>query len=90
MTKKTKRKLLLIEWVDSHSCGNGWQKLETVESNQEVLHCRSVGWLLVETDDIVVLVPHISGERNTNTRLFCKGDLAIPKRAITRRTKLRT
>ena len=56
-------KLVLIEWVDSHS-GRGWQSLDELKDKAEPLYCRSVGWLVKETRDCKVIVPHISGEKN--------------------------
>ncbi len=75
------KKLVLIEWVDSHS-GKGWQSLDELEGKAEPLFCRSVGWLVKETRDCKVIVPHISGEKNGGIVLQGCGDLAIPKKAI--------
>lgn len=77
-----KRKLLVIEWVDSHAT-NGWRPLDDIAC--EPLHCRSVGWLVGETDQMVVLVASISGEKNGDITLFGCGEIAIPKSAITNR-----
>jgi len=74
-------KLVLIEWLDSHS-GKGWQPLQEIEQNGETVHCRSVGWLLSETGGRKVIVPHISGEKNGGTIPYGCGDLSIPERAI--------
>jgi len=57
-----KMKLFLIEWVDSHS-GRGWQNLDTIEEVCELLHCRSVGWLVKETKNCMTIVSSISGEK---------------------------
>ncbi len=84
----TSRKLLLVEWVDSHS-GKGWQPLDTLAAETGPVYCRSVGWLVSDDNGTLVLVPHISGERNGNIRLFGAGDLAIPHKAIIRRKTLR-
>ena len=83
------RKLLLIEWIDAHSTP-GWQSLDDLAESAEPLHCRSVGWLVSEKNGMVVLAPHISGEKNGNLRLFGSGNLAIPTKAIVRRIVLRT
>jgi len=81
-------KLLMIEWVDSHS-SRGWQDFETIENSAEALYCQSVGWLAAENKDVVSLVPHIAGERNGNQKLQGCGDLTIPKRAIIKTTVLK-
>lgn len=74
-------KLVLVEWVDSHS-GRGWQDLERIEDASEPLYCRSVGWLVSEAGDCKVLVPHLAGEKNGRVALQGSGDLTIPNRAI--------
>ena len=79
-------KLVLIEWVDSHS-GRGWQEIEQLKSASELLYCRSVGWVVSENKNTIVLVPHISGEKNVGIKLCGCGDISIPKRAV---TKIRT
>ena len=71
-------KLVLIEWMDSHS-GRGWQDRDRIESAAQPLYCKSVGWLLKETKDVAVIVPHISGR---DSMIQGCGDLVIPKRAI--------
>lgn len=79
-------KLLLIEWIDSHS-GNGWQPLDTIAKAAHPIHCRSVGWLVTRSADTTVIVAHISGEKNGDLRLFGKGEISIPNVAI---RKMRT
>lgn len=81
------RKLLLVEWMDSHS-GDGWQPLDAIERAAGPVYCRTVGWLVSEKNGTLVLVSSISGEKNENTRLYGSGDMAIPKKAITRRLEL--
>jgi len=85
----SKRKLVVVEWVDSHSqSGGGWSPLDEIETTAEPVHCLSVGWVVAENAGILVIASHISGERNANTRLYGKGDIAIPKRCITKVSKL--
>lgn len=81
-------KLVLIEWEDSHS-GRGWQPMDRIAVAAEPLFCQSVGWLLKETKDCKVIVPHIGGERNGDVMLQGCGDLVIPAKAITKMTVLR-
>jgi hypothetical protein len=75
------KKIVLIEWVDSHS-GRGWQDLESLEASAVPLYCRSVGWLVKETEQCVVIVPHISGEKDGHILLQGCGDITIPTKAI--------
>ena len=80
-------KLLLIEWLDSHS-GEGWQPLQKIEHDGPTIHCRSVGWLLCETKEYKVLVPHISGEGDASAVAWGSGDISIPAKAIVKVTVL--
>ena len=81
-------KLVLIEWLDSHS-GRGWQDMEKFEDAAQPLYCRSVGWLAVESDDCKVLVPHLAGNQNGNIVAQGCGDLTIPTQAIVKVEVLR-
>ena len=76
-------KLVLIEWSDAHA-GRGWQTADAIRSAAEPLYCRSVGWLVSETAECKVIVPHISGERDGVEFLTGSGDLTIPAKAIVR------
>ncbi len=82
------RRLVLVEWIDSHAGPGGWQALDELERNAEPLHCRSVGWLVSSANGMKVLASSISGERNENLRLFARGDIAIPDKAIVKITTL--
>jgi len=79
--KLNDKKLMLIEWVDSHS-SRGWQDINTIEEKAIPLYCRSVGWLIKETGHCKVIVPHISGEENRDIMLQGCGDMVIPTKAI--------
>ncbi len=81
--KKANRQLVLVEWLDSHS-GRGWQDFEGFKRVAEPLYCQSVGWLVEETKECKVIVPHIAGERNGDIMLQGCGDLTIPAKAILR------
>lgn len=88
MTNQAKGKLVLVEWLDSHS-GRGWQAVEQFDKVAEPLYCRSVGWILSKNKDCVVIVPHVAGERSRDQLQQGCGDLTIPQRAILRTTVLR-
>lgn len=81
-------KLVLIEWVDSHS-GRGWQPFERFAEVAEPLYCQSVGWLVNENDACKVLVPHVGGEKNGDQMLQGCGDITIPTASIRKVTVLR-
>ena len=74
-------KLVLIEWVDSHS-GRGCQSFEDLKRSAEPLYCRSVGWMVLENDKCKVIAPHLSGEKNGKTIIQYSGDITIPAKAI--------
>lgn len=75
------RRLVLVEWADSNS-GTGWQPIDDVENCTYLVLVQSVGWIVAECEDTIVLVPHIAGEKNANLRLFACGDITIPKSVI--------
>lgn len=53
-------KLVLVEWVDSSVCG-GWDTLDGIRSNsRKGQGCRSVGWVLEESDEYLSVVPHLT------------------------------
>ena len=82
-------KLVLVDWVDSHS-GRGWRNFDELKETATPLYCRSVGWLLTETKGCFVLVPHIYAEKNGAIVHQGCGDMTIPKRAVGKITVLRT
>lgn len=83
------KEMVLIEWVDSHS-GRGWQNLDELERKAEPLYCRSVGWLIKETEYVKVIVPHIAGEENGDIMIQGCGDMVIPTKAIVKVSLLKT
>jgi hypothetical protein len=74
--------IVLIEWVDSHSGRGDWRDMDEFEDVATPLYCRSVGWLVKETEQAKVIVPHIAGEANGGITLQGCGDLTIPTAAI--------
>lgn len=74
--------------VDSHS-GRGWQTTDSLQRAAEPLYCQSVGWLLSDMKNCMVIVPHIAGEINGDTMMQGCGDLTIPTNAIIKMTVLR-
>lgn len=74
-------RLVLIEWLDSYGGTTGWKYLDDCTPDQMV--CRSVGWLLHDTDTYKVIVPHIV-QPDPETRIAAqgRGDMTIPSAAI--------
>jgi len=73
-------RLVLIDWVDSHGCSSEWQHLEGATAN--LMMCRSVGWLLQDTDDCKVIVPYLSDSSHPNIPQQGCGNMTIPTKAI--------
>lgn len=76
-------KLVLIEWVDSHS-GRGWKQMEDLKGTAKPLPCKSVGWLFFDGREAKVVVPHVSQDG-----LQGVGDITIPTCAIKKITVLK-
>lgn len=75
-------KLLYVTWIDSASpSDSSWHKAE--ELNLEVLTCRTVGWLVAETNTSISL----SSSVMENGALY--GTITIPKVALITRKVVR-
>lgn len=75
-----------VEWVDScHT--NGWISEETfnerfVDTDDLLLKCRTIGELLRETDQALVIAQSVSSEGQVDSVMV------IPRRSVTFITKL--
>ena len=58
----TQMKLMIVEWIDSGSSAS-WATLRGLILD-EPLKCRSIGWVIRETDEFVHLVPNLSVEKD--------------------------
>lgn len=79
-------RLVLIEWVDS-SGGSGWIPVDEIE--EEPIIIRSVGWVLRETKDIIVIAAHHGQRNGRTTPEQVHSEMKIPKVAIKRVRNLR-
>lgn len=84
--KEVDQPLVLIEWVDSFGCSASWQTIN-VESVSPLV-CRSVGWLVYESGDCKVIVPHVTDKDSSIAQQGC-GDMTIPTKAILRVVRLK-
>lgn len=83
--KKPWGKALYVEWIDS-CCTNGWLQQHDIEAAGAVMTCQSLGFLVKETKDAIVLALNRSTSENT-ARPY--GELVtIPKVAILKRTQV--
>lgn len=81
-------KLVLIEWIDSHA-GRGWQDMDEIREACQPLYCRSVGWLISESNGCKTVVPHLSGDEQGKLMSQGRGEITIPEQAIVKLRVLR-
>jgi len=74
-------KLVLITWIDSCS-GRGWTDIDAAKKNHGVVRCRSVGWILVEDEEAILLASSLGGSRIDGEPYCANGEMSIPKVAI--------
>jgi hypothetical protein len=75
--KKTKHKLVWIEWEDSVLGYQGWKLIN--EEPKEVSKFISVGFLIHSDSKCKILYPHI---KESDSDLVGSGDIVIPNSAI--------
>jgi len=78
-----------IEWVDSFGVNSDWTEFDKI-SNDIVITCTSVGYVIKETETYIIVVPHLHGDTRSigNGKEISAsgcGDMAIPKCSITER-----
>jgi hypothetical protein len=76
--------LVFVRWVDSHSRHAGWSRADDIYGLGSPLPCESVGWVLVDNDEVLVVVPHLAGCNIECIQSVC-GEMTIPKSAIVTR-----
>ncbi|MDC1513902.1 hypothetical protein N8456_07400 [Porticoccaceae bacterium] len=77
---------ILVEWIDSARPISDWMFMEDMP-RMEVIECVSVGWLVAETDKVLMLAPNL-GDVETEGSAQASGFIRIPKSAVTRRITL--
>jgi len=85
---KKKNKLTLIEWVDAYSIYKEWGFINHM-AEPFLNKCLSVGWIIRETDECVILMPNISDTQSKKTLGAAFGGIVIPKLSITKRKELK-
>lgn len=76
--------LVVVEWEDSYGCSSFWESLDDMPEVPKRWINTNVGYLTRKTDQLVVLVPHLSGLGDEEPHNGC-GDMTIMKSAILRR-----
>jgi len=72
----------MVEWVDSYGCTAHWGGFDNIPPMAH--SCYTVGWLARESDDALLIVPHISPKLkgyDDSEEQAC-GDMTIPKCSI--------
>ena len=77
---------ILVEWIDSAQPISAWMFLENKPS-LEIIQCVSVGWVVGETDEVLMLAPNL-GDIESGGSGQGSGFIRIPKSAVTRRVEL--
>ena len=77
---------ILVEWLDSMQPVSAWMFLSD-KPNLEVIQCVSVGWLVGETDEMLMLAPNL-GDIESGGSGQGSGFIRIIKSAVTRRVVL--
>lgn len=74
-------KLVIVDWLDATGgTRNGWRSMKEMAVGA-LDSCRSVGWLLVEDKDRLVVIPHISAEQGD-------GEIIIPRSWVSKITRI--
>jgi hypothetical protein len=81
----TAKELVLIEWEDSTQPQGAWTWLEQWDVPARVVRCRSVGWLVCDSEDVKVLAPNL-GECGSEYQV--SGVIRIPARSIVKIVRL--
>jgi hypothetical protein len=82
------RELVLVEWEDSCGAGRDWSPLD--QATAKALPCRSVGWMVAESESALLLVPHLhDSDEELGVKASGCGELTIPRRAVKRIAFLR-
>lgn len=74
-----KPRLVLVEWHDSRGCSANWQRAKDV-IHDGICKMRSVGWLLVDNDKEICIVPHMGLEEDDDDQVC--GEMHIPMTCI--------
>ena len=77
---------ILVEWIDSAQPVAAWMFLDNMP-RMEVIECVSVGWLVAETDKVLMLAPNL-GDVESEGAAQGSGFIRIAKSAVTRRVVL--
>ena len=71
----------LVNWIDSYGCSTNWTSPDDIHC--AVHHCFSVGYILKESEETIIIAPHYSPlNKSIGTNEHVCGDMSIPKVSI--------
>jgi hypothetical protein len=73
------RRLILVTWLDSHSY-EGWTAVKDLKPDG--VTCRSVGWLISETEQTLTLAPHLTQADHASAEEQASGAMVIPRVSV--------
>ena len=79
-------RLVKIEWVDSRSPTNGWERLDGLDY-MNACQCVSVGFLVKDADDFKMLAPNLA-DKDDDSDIQASAAIVIPTCSITRMVSL--
>jgi hypothetical protein len=82
-----KKRLILIEWVDSYSVYETWDFIKEL-SEPTLQMCYSVGFVIKENDESIMIIPHLSGVSDYSLGAGM-GGICIPKACILKINELK-
>ena len=82
--------IVMVYWNDARGVSSDWTRLSEIKKEPMPDICRvvSIGYLIENNDEGVVIVPHIGIEKEERDWQVC-GDFHIPRSAITKIIKLK-
>lgn len=80
---ESQKPLIKVHWVDSAQPYGNWHHLDDLPA-LEVVVCQSVGWLVAESDDVLMLAQNLGDVETGNAQ--ASGLMRIP-RACVRKTE---
>jgi hypothetical protein len=85
---KSKHKLVLVKWQDAYNTTVNWKSIRELEKPKSMI-CFSVGWIIKQNKQNLLLMPHISDIKNRKSLGDGCGDIIIPKVSVLKIRRLR-
>jgi hypothetical protein len=80
--------LVEVEWWDAAG-GGGWKPLEEIRREAQVDPCRSVGYVVRDDEDALVICQSVTERDVEGAEQFANDWVAIPRESVERVTRLR-